>query len=347
MGGAEAPAAARFANASSPPQDGFQVSIEVLEAGAYASVQDAGRPGWRRLGIAPGGFLDGLAAAIANLLAGNAPNAPALEMHFPAPRLRFAQATSFALGGADFSPALDGRPLSNWRRYRAPAGQTLSFHGPRYGRWAYLSVAGGLATPRWLGSAALAPFAGLDGLLGRPLQAGDALPLRQGAAVPAARPALAWAARPGYARGAWRPIRVIPGPELERLAPDAQARFFAEAFTVGASSNRLATRLEGARLHLAAPLELASSAVACGVIQLPPDGCPMALLAGAQTIGGYPRIASIIAADLPDFVQLPLGAPTRFQPTTIAEAERAALALRRQLERLAAAIALTDAGQRG
>ncbi|OYT73620.1 MAG: KipI antagonist [Chloracidobacterium sp. CP2_5A] len=325
----------------------YEAGIEVLEGGLYASVQDAGRPGRRRLGVAPGGALDRLAAAIANLLAGNAAEAPALEMHFPAPRLRFAQTTLFALGGADFSPALDGRPLTNWRRYRAQAGQVLSFQGPRYGRWAYLAVAGGLATARWLGSAAMTPFAGLDGLLGRPLQAGDRLPLSADAAAIASGLALSPAAWPGYARGARRPIRVIAGPELEGLAPSDQARLFTAAFTVGADSNRMATRLEGARLHLDEPLELVSSAVAPGVIQLPPDGRPMALLADAQTVGGYPRIAAIIAADLPDFVQRPLGAEVSFQAVTIAEAERAAAALRQRLAKLVVAATLTKAGQRG
>ncbi|MDW8216745.1 MAG: biotin-dependent carboxyltransferase family protein [Acidobacteriota bacterium] len=318
-----------------------------MEAGLYASVQDAGRPGLRRLGVAPGGVLDYPAAAIANLLVGNAPESPVLEIHFPAPRLRFAQETFIALGGADFSPTLDGRPLANWRRHRVRSGQQLSFGKPRYGRWAYLAFAGGgLATPRWFGSAAMTPFAGLDGLLGRPLRAGDVLPLPPCLPALTDDAALAPTALPAYARGVVRPIRVVPGPEFNRLAPDDRARFFTEAFTVGAASNRMATRLEGARLRLAEPLELVSSAVACGVIQLPPDGRPTVLLADAHTVGGYPRAAFVIAADLPDFVQRPLGATVHFQPTTIAEAERAATALRRGLAKLTAAVALTKTTQR-
>lgn len=325
------------------------MSVDVLEAGCYASVQDAGRPGFRRLGVPPGGVLDAPAAVVANLLAGNAPETPLLEMHFPAPRLRFAQATVIALSGADFSPLLDGRPLADWRRHDVKSGQTLCFTRPRYGRWAYLAVAGGLATPRWLGAGAMTPFAGLDGLLGRPLQTGDRLPLPPHGRPPASADGLALATtvRPAYARGVMRPIRIVPGPEFDRLTPDDQTRLCTEAFTVGAASNRMATRLEGARLHPVEPSELVSAAVAPGVIQLPPDGRPTVLLADAQTVGGYPRIASIIAADLPDFVQRPLGATVRFRLTTIAEAEREAAALRRRLAALAAAVALTDAARRG
>ncbi len=186
------------------------------------------------------------------------------------------------------------------------------------------------------------PFAGLEGLLGRPLRAGDEIPLSPGLSTPPAGLALAHRARPEYATHNSRPIRVLLGAEFHALDPDSQAALFGEAMTIGADSNRMATRLEGVRLRLAHPMELLSSAVACGSIQLPPARRPVVLLAAAQTIGGYPRVAHIITADLPDFVQRRPGQPVRFQPTTIVEAERAAAAQRRQLRRLATAVALTD-----
>ncbi len=318
------------------------MGIRVLEAGLYTTVQDTGRSGQRRWGIGRGGALDGLAASLLNLLLGNPPEAALLEMHFPAPRLRFEQATVMAIGGADFAPTLDGRPLANWQRYAVQPGQELAFRQPGRGRWAYLAVAGGLATPRWLGSASMNPFAGLDGLLGRPLRAGDEIPLPPGLPTLKAGLALAHRVRPAYVADDTRPVRVLPGAEFHALDPASQAALFGEAMTIGTNSNRMATRLEGVRLRLAQPVELVSSAVTCGSIQLPPDGRPVVLLADAQTVGGYPRVAHIITADMPDFVQRRPGQPVRFQPTTISEAERAAAVQRRQLERLAAAVALTD-----
>ncbi len=318
------------------------MGIRVLEAGLYTTVQDAGRMGQRRWGIGRGGALDGLAASLLNLLLGNPPEAALLEMHFPAPRLRFGQATVMAVGGADFGPTLDGRPLAHWQRHAVQPGQELAFRQPRRGRWAYLAVAGGLHVPRWLGSASMNPFAGLDGLLGRPLRAGDEIPLPPGLPMLAAGLALAHRVRPAYVTDDTRPIRVLPGAEFHALDLDSQAVLFGAAMTIGADSNRMATRLEGVRLHLAQPVELVSSAVVCGTIQLPPDGRPVVLLADAQTVGGYPRVAHIITADMPDFVQRRPGQSVRFQPTTILEAERAAAAQRRQIERLATAVALTD-----
>jgi biotin-dependent carboxylase-like uncharacterized protein len=318
------------------------MGIRVLEAGLYTTVQDAGRSGQRRWGIGRSGALDGLAASLLNILLGNPLEAALLEMHFPGPRLRFEQATVMAIGGADFAPTLDGRPLANWQRHVVQPGQELAFRQPRRGRWAYLAVAGGLHTPRWLGSASMNPFAGLDGLLGRPLRAGDEIPLSPGLPTPAAGLALAHRARPEYVTDDTRPLRVLPGAEFHALDPDSQAALFDEAMTIGADSNRMATRLEGVRLRLAYPVELVSSAVACGSIQLPPDGRPVVLLADAQTIGGYPRVAHIITADLPDFVQRRPGQSVRFQPTTIVEAERAAATQRQRLRQLATAVALTD-----
>lgn len=318
----------------------FSMGIRVLEAGLYTTVQDAGRTGQRRWGIGCGGTLDWLAASLLNILLGNPPEATVLEMHFPGPRLHFTQAAVIAIGGADFCPVLDGRPLATWQRYAVQPGQTLVFRQPRYGRWAYLAVAGGLSTPRWLGSASMNPFAGLEGILGRPLRAGDELPLPAGLPMPAGSLALAGHVRPDYA--ATRPIRVLPGAEFHALAPESQAALFGAALTIGTASNRMATRLEGVRLCLARPVELVSSAVASGTIQLPPDGRPVVLLADAQTIGGYPRVAHIITADLPDFVQRQLGQAVRFQPTTILDAEQAAAAQRQGLKQLALAVSLTD-----
>ncbi len=114
------------------------MGIRVLEAGLYTTVQDAGRSGYRRWGIGRGGALDGLAASLLNILLGNPPEAALLEMHFPAPRLRFEQAAVIAIGGADFDPTLDGRPLANWQRHAVQPGQQLAFRQPRRGRWAYL-----------------------------------------------------------------------------------------------------------------------------------------------------------------------------------------------------------------
>ncbi|MGQ9896103.1 MAG: biotin-dependent carboxyltransferase family protein [Acidobacteriota bacterium] len=318
------------------------MGIQVLEAGLYTTVQDAGRIGQRRWGISRGGALDRLAASLLNLLLGNPPEAAVLEMHFPGPRLYFEQATVLAIGGADFAPALDGQPLANWKRYAAQPGQELVFRQLRRGRWAYLAVAGGLHTPRWLGSASMNPFAGLEGVLGRPLRVGDRLPLALHLSPLTTGIRLAPGVQPAYVTDETRPIRALPGAEFHALDAASQAALFREDLTIGAASNRMATWLEGNCLRLAQPVELVSSAVACGSIQLPPDGRPVVLLADAQTIGGYPRVAHIITADLPDFVQRRPGQPVRFQMTTILEAERAAAALRQRLKGLATAVALID-----
>jgi len=74
--------------------------IEVVEPGRYTSVQDRGRPGYERFGIPPGGAADWFAAAVANRLVGNEPDAALLEVTDAGPTLRFDRDTTIAVTGA-------------------------------------------------------------------------------------------------------------------------------------------------------------------------------------------------------------------------------------------------------
>ena len=64
-----------------------------------------------------------------------------------------------------------------------------------------------------------------------------------------------------------------------------------------------------------------SQPVATGTIQIPPNGQPIALMADRQTLGGYPRIASIIAVDMAIMAQVPAGGRIQFVETSLERAE--------------------------
>jgi 5-oxoprolinase (ATP-hydrolysing) subunit C len=80
--------------------------------------------------------------------------------------------------------------------------------------------------------------------------------------------------------------------------------------------------------------EQVSAPVAPGTIQLPPDGQPIVLLADAQTVGGYPRLGHVIAADLPRLAQWRAGDTLRFVAVDVAAARAAALRRRGEIARL-------------
>jgi biotin-dependent carboxylase-like uncharacterized protein len=305
------------------------MSLRVRKPGLLTTVQDLGRVGYGRWGVSPCGAMDPLALSLANLLVGNSEGAAALEVTALGPELVFEAEATFAITGAELGATLDGERLALGQAHRARAGQTLRFGGRVHGSRAYVAVAGGLgrSARSFLGSTATDIEAGLGGLGGRALRAGDVLSLEpqppfQGRAVRG--PVERWYGSPEV-------VRFIPdaGP---RLAADAVERFTAARFRISPRSNRVGYRLEGPVLPVAPGGLQLSEPVAPGTLQLPPDGQPIALMADRQTTGGYPRLGYVIRADVPKLAQRWLGEPVSFRAVTLDEARQALHELRTWLE---------------
>lgn len=287
--------------------------IEILRAGPLATVQDLGRPGWRDRAFSLCGALDSFALQAGNLLVGNAPEAAGLEFTLGAATLRFHADSCVAVTGTDVDAQLDGRPLRPWWRQRVRAGQTLQLAAPRERMRSYVAVAGGIAVPAALGSRSTDLKAGFGGLNGRALRDGDHLPLHADAALPL-RPV-------GMRAPAWdATVRVLPGPEHDDFSAASRDAFWSADWTVTPQSNRMGYRLAGPTLTREHGAELPSHGVLPGVVQVPPSGQPIVLLADAQTTGGYPKIGVVIRADLWKLAQLRLGARVRFVRCTHADA---------------------------
>ncbi|MDR7331922.1 biotin-dependent carboxyltransferase family protein [Roseateles asaccharophilus] len=281
--------------------------IEVLRAGPQTTVQDLGRHAWRDRGLSLCGALDDLALQAGNLLLGNPPDAAGLEFTLAGATLRFHADCWIALTGTDVDAQLDGRPLRPGWRCAVRAGQQLKLAAPRERMRSYLAVSGGIAVPAAQGSRSTDLKAGFGGLDGRALRDGDRLPLGSPARLPT-RPA-------GLRLPDWTPtVRVLPGPEYADFDAASREALLAANWTVTPQSNRMGYRLAGPALTRERGDELPSHGVLPGVVQVPPSGQPIALLADAQTTGGYPKIAVVIRADLWKLAQLRLGATLRFVP---------------------------------
>lgn len=305
--------------------------IEVLDGGLGTTLQDGGRPGYRRYGIALSGALDPVFLACANALAGNPPGAAALELRLTGPRLRVAAGRlRVALAGAA-DIAVSGRPtFPPWQSLTLEEGEELKIGAVR-GGIAYLAIAGGIDTPSLLGSRATHLRAGLGGVEGRALAAGDRLPVGAVQIEGGERRQSAFAHEDG-------PIRLLPGPQDDHFTPQARRALVEQEFTLGRDADRMGLRLEGPPLLHDERYgdEIVSDGVTPGALQVPPDGQPILLLADCQTVGGYPKIATAIRADLPRLAHLLPGARLRF---AYVSREEAAAALRTQQARLAAWIA--------
>jgi len=304
--------------------------IEVLRAGPLATVQDLGRPGWRDRGLSLCGAMDDFALQAGNLLVGNPGDAAALEFTLDAATLRFHADACIAITGSDAEATIDGRPLRPWWRDTVRAGQTLQLGAPRERMRSYVAVRGGIAVPAVLGSRSTDLKAGFGGLAGRALRKGDRLPL-----LDAQLPPGAGTRRVGMRAPDWNAtLRVLPGPEHGDFSAAALAAFEATDWAVTPQSNRMGYRLSGPALARERGGELASHGVLPGVVQVPPSGQPIVLLADAQTTGGYPRIAVVIRADLWKLGQLRLGGRLRFLPCTPDEAVAAWRAQRLLLDQM-------------
>ncbi|MBB5204589.1 biotin-dependent carboxylase-like uncharacterized protein [Inhella inkyongensis] len=300
------------------------MSVVIERAAALTTVQDLGRQGLRHLGVARAGAWDAFALRRANALLGNAPGAAGIELVAAPLHLRFEVDTWFALCGAAFELHLDDRPLRTEWRWPARAGQVLRVQGPGayQGRCGLLAMAGGVDLPAQLGAVATDLRAGLGGLEGRALRAGDRLPLGAARALQGVR---------GLSPAAWTPeLRVLPGLEFEQLC-EPQA-LLAQEWTLNPQSDRMGARLMGETLALRQPLEMDSHAVWPGLIQLPPGGQPIVLQADAQTTGGYPRLGMVIAADQWKLAQARPGQGLRLRAVTGEQAVQALAERERELE---------------
>lgn len=286
--------------------------ITVIAPGLWTTVQDLGRPGHRASGVPLSGAADAAALRRANRLVGNPEWAAGLEITLLGPTLRFDRDTVVAVEGAEFPGLPSGRGV------RVRAGETLTLGHATEGCRGELAVAGGIDVAPVLGSRSTFVPAGLGGLRGRPLAAGDVLPIGEPTAGPCGA-AIARASSPGGSP-ADVTLRLIPG-EQWGLAGDA---FWSCRHRATSRSDRMGVRLDGPPLPAgAAAGSLESVAVLPGTVQLPPDGLPIILLVDAQTIGGYPVIGHVIAADLPRVAQLRPGDQVRWRPATMSEAHYA------------------------
>ena len=311
----------------------------MLRPGVLSTVQDLGRPGRRELGVPLAGAADAEALRLGNALVGNPPGAAGLEITLGGV-FELEEQLLIALTGADLSAEVTHggarRALPLWRALWLPAGSVLHTGRARQGCRLYLSVAGGVAVPPVLGSASTYLPAGFGGFEGRALQKGDRLKVGQGRGLgpPNAFRGTFWAAPwylapPGRRQRRGALVRAVAGPEAAWFAEAGGQTFWHSWFEVGGHADRMGIRLEGPPpLERARSEELPSAAVSPGTVQVPANGQPIVLLADGQTVGGYPRVAQVVQADLPICAQLAPGQRMRFHQVSVAEAR--ALYLRRE-----------------
>lgn len=303
-------------------------SICFESSGPMTTVQSLGRFGTQALGIPVAGALDPIALRLANALVGNTEDEAGLELRFMGPRIRIqGEPVRVALVGTSSAlEVLEPDP------FLVPSGQSVTLQPGQVFRvglmrdtsCCVLAVAGGFELPAIFGSLSTYVPGGFGGLSGRLIVDGDEI---------------AVAGRAKNDRGDLRlegeydssmdsPIRVVLGPQDDYFTADAVETFLSSPYVISPESNRMGLRLAGVRLEHAKGYNIPSDGIATGAIQVPGTGLPIVLMADRQTTGGYPKIATVISADLPRLGRALPGQEIHFSAVKVDEA----VAIRRQQE---------------
>lgn len=325
--------------------------LEVIRPGVLTTVQDIGRPGYLADGIPPSGAFDTAALKLANLLVGNDPGdylltgddpgAAGLELTLRGPTLRALRDTVIAVTGADMPVTVNGEAAPNWAAVPVRAGDEIVAGSARAGLRGYLAVAGGIDVPLVLGSRATNVRAGLGGVAGRALKAGDRLPGGPGGAAPSDEMS-GRRIRPDRVPARTTPaeLRVVLGPQDHLFTPDSVSTFLTAEWKLSPTSDRMGCRFVGPALtflprpeHLTVqagsdPSNIVDDAICIGSIQVPSGLEPIVMGVDGPSLGGYAKIATVISPDLCRLAQVRPGEPVRFRAVDTHEAHELHIAAR-------------------
>jgi biotin-dependent carboxylase-like uncharacterized protein len=303
----------------------MSAALRIVEPGLLTTVQDLGRIGYQHLGVPTSGALDPVSLRAANILVGNAPTEAALEIAYVGPTFVVeADSANLACAGANVSievlpdeAAISGVRYSSMQSFRVRRGQVVRIGPTSTSSVVYLAVEGGFDIRPVLGSFSTYVRGHIGGWQGRALIAGDALPLRQSMA----------GEREGFRLEGLdleRPsrFRVVLGPQNACFSERSIKAFLDGEYTIGPATDRMAMHLDGPQLQHIAGHDIVSDGIALGSIQVPGHGRPIILMADRQTTGGYPKVATIISADLPALGRSRIGDKISFQETSVEEAQQ-------------------------
>lgn len=312
--------------------------LEVIVPGLQTTVQDVGRIGFQDVGLPASGPLDRISWRLANALVGNPPGTPALEMLLQGPTFGVrADSMRIALIGGNADIAIgsdDARIVPAGRSVRLMRDEVFRVRGFGDTVCAYLAIEGGPGIAPLLGSASTYVRSGIGGFHGRALRQGDCLPLALASVDVRDEHALS---RP-LDVALEQPVRVVLGPQRDYFTDDAIATLLSSDYVISNHADRMGYRLDGPALAHAKGYDIVSDGTVVGAIQVPGSGQPIILMVDNQTTGGYPKIATVISADIPVVGRRKPGRAIRFVAVDVQDALRLRreqeAAIRRDIENL-------------
>ena len=300
-----------------------ETTLNILSTGPLTSIQDIGRFGYQRYGITQSGPMDRMSYELAHRLLGDETSNALIEFAGLGGRFQLSETAGgpvrLAGTGGKFPVTLNGIKKDWWAGYTLYPGDVLDIGYALDGNYGYLALKDGISVEPVMCSCSTHSRAGFGGLDGRLLKAGDRISLtlsnlKKGRSgrdlrLPRTDHELPYTnqGEPGDE------IRVIMGQQADRFSSAEQQKFCSQRYIVSAKIDRMGAFLEGEPLKHLGSHDVVSDGIVFGSVQVPGSGLPVVLLADRQPTGGYPKIATIISADIPKFVQLRPGQAFRFR----------------------------------
>ncbi|MBM7570274.1 biotin-dependent carboxyltransferase family protein [Aquibacillus albus] len=315
------------------------MGLRIIEEGFITTIQDLGRYGYQSFGFSVNGVMDNWAMRLANIALNNHETEAVLEMSFLGPSIEFEEDMIICLSGADMSPSINEKPVTNGKPLTVNQGDTLQLRTAKTGIHCYLAVKGGLKIPEVLHSKSTDMKVELGGFQGRKLQTGDVIPIHQ---PMKSRPFNWYLSKKLFSYLDQNPtvIHFIEGKQYDWFTEESKQTFENELFQLSTQSDRMGYRLTGPSLHFKKQQELITEGVSFGTIQVPSSGHPIVLMADRQPTGGYPKIGQVIQADLPLFSQLRPSKAFTFKKCSLSDAYRRLLATETELNQIRSATKL-------
>ncbi|MCJ8339760.1 MAG: biotin-dependent carboxyltransferase family protein [Pseudomonadales bacterium] len=290
-------------------------AFKVIQPGLLTLIQDAGRYGQHRIGLTNGGPLDALAFNWANRLCENPVNSSALEISIGGLVLEAETDTYIAVTGATMPLKINGRDCSYWQVQKISEGDKIEFGFATAGARAYLAVKGGFNfTPSFTSTSTVARES-IGGINGGKLMIGDLLPCTR--VKQASLLAVPEAEIPHYPSQLL--LKVVLGYQQQSFDRVQQRLFFSSDYQLSDKVDRMGFRLQGQQIKSSLN-GILSEGICHGAIQIPADGQPIVLMNDRQTIGGYPKIGSVIALDTAKLSQLMPGNKVAFEQISMERA---------------------------
>ncbi len=287
--------------------------FRVIDGGILSLVEDLGRFGLCDKGITNSGVMDEYAYSALNLLLQNPFGTNCIEITLGGLKLEANGSCTIAITGADCKFLINSKEVAIWRTYNIKKGDTLEFGFAKSGLRIYFGVKDGFNIEKELGSNSVT----IKENIGRKLEKGDLLKFTD-TTLKSNNFIFKDQFIPAYPKELT--LRVLLGYQDDLFEKEELEKFFSSDYTVSSQFNRMGYRLDGQEIKCKAN-GIISEGISFGAIQIPKDGKPIVLLKERQTIGGYPKIGSVLPIDCFKLSQLKSGDIIKFAPISLKEAQ--------------------------